>query len=166
MAKIGLDELFVDTFSDGGVSLNYQVAFPSSMRLHQWGSNIHLSSLAAPAIPPPRSPSGPRTQRSISHAFPLYSAADEQVKPATTFGYRPPTASILSILSGAGSDSPRLRPFDRTRHQPKHDASRATSYTEAFCQPASKRLLPPISKKSAVASVDKAGSKYNIGDAF
>jgi len=136
-------------FRDGGISLSNPVHFPSTRRLHQFGS-ASLGGLAAPPFfPAPRAIETPRTQRSVSLAYPLCSRPDEIVNSPAVWPRAQPNPRLLKFLHGAGDDSARLGPFDRTAHQPMQDVTRQTSYTLDYCRAAALRTttLPPLPKR-------------------
>jgi len=156
---------------DGGLSLSNPVHYASPRRLHKWAA-AHLGSDAAPPYFPrhaagampvpsqhafpstllsPRAVESPRTQRTVSLAYPLCSQADEVINPPSVWQRAAPTAAVFRHLAGAGADSPRLAPEDRTVYQPKQDVSRGTSYTLDYCRPSAMRtaVLPPIARRDA-----------------
>ena len=151
--------------SDGGYSISEPVHFPSARRLHQWGGT-HLGGSAALALPAratdlrsgPRYgasvPESPRTQRSISLHYPLSTKPDEVIAPPQLWSRQIPNAKVLQFLGGAGEESPRLGPFDRTVHQRPQDVHRGSSYVSDYCRPAAMRTtpLPPIDRRVPTAS--------------
>ena len=115
--------------------------------MHKWGGT-HIGGLAAPRSIEPRVPITPRTLRSVSLSHPLSSLSDEVVKAPNVWAVRRPSNDkIVSMLTGCAENTPRLTPFDRTRHQPRQDVTKATSYVMDYCRPASVRSsmhsLPP-----------------------
>ena len=162
--------------SDGGYSLSEPVHFPSSHRIHQWGS-ASLGGSAALPLPGRASdlrsgprfgtpcPEGPCTQRTISHKHPLFSKPDEVISPPTVWARPQPYARILKYLGGAGVESPRLGPFDRTVHQRVQDVGRGTSYCLDYCRPAAMRTyaLPPLDKRVPVPEEEATAMRW-IGE--
>lgn len=134
------------------IDLNNTLNFSSSHYMHKWGGT-HIGGLAAPRSIEPRVPITPRTLRSVSLSHPLSSLSDEVVKAPNVWAVRRPSNDkIVSMLTGCAENTPRLTPFDRTRHQPRQDVTKATSYVMDYCRPASVRSsmhsLPPLEGRS------------------
>ena len=149
---------------DGGVSLSSPIHYPSSHRLHKWGSAT-LGGLTAPRPFTQGVNDGRHTQRTISLASPLNSKPDQIISATKYHAKAAPTASVLKHLTGAGEDSPRLRPFDRTRHQPAQDTTRGSSYNLDYCRPAAMRTsrLPPLEKRLSPEPGEAAAERW-LGD--
>ena len=127
--------------------MNNTINFPSTRHLQKWGGS-NLGRLAAPQ-PYLSLQETSQTQRTISLSHPLYSRPDEIVSPPSVWQRAAPNTRILAFLGGAGHESPRLRPTDRTVHQPSQDLHRGTSYVTDYCRPATLRTsaLPALPKR-------------------
>lgn len=126
--------------------LSAPVNLPSQHRLHLWGGSL-------PGLAQPASRALPRyepgtTQVAVTLATPLCSVPDAIVKAPSVWPRRQPEPRVLTHLVGAGADSPRLRPFDRTCHQPP-EVKRDTSYVTDYCLPVNKRweALPHTARR-------------------
>ena len=121
------------------VDLNNTMNFNSAHNMHKWGG-ANIGRLAAPRLSGPRALPTPRTLRSVTLSHPLSSMPDEVINPPNICRFRQPSNSnILSMLTNCSENSPRLSPFDRTRHQPRQDMARATTYVLDYGRPASVR---------------------------
>jgi hypothetical protein len=135
------------------IDLSNTVNFPSAHNMHKWGG-ANIGRLAAPQIQ--STPITPRTLRSVTLSHPLSSMSDEVIKAPCVYARIPANARIMSLLSGCGDNSPRLSPYDRTRHQRAQDLSRPTCYSLDYCRPASVRSpmrnLPPLEARDERAA--------------
>ncbi len=134
--------------------LNETVHFPSMRRLHLWGSKTLKGYAAPPRVRTPRTVDADddALQRTISLSFPLSSQADNVIKPPSVWSHRLPDQRVMSHLVGVPADSPRLKPYDRTCHQPPTNTARPTVYSVDYCRPATERTLglPPIHRRVPV----------------
>ena len=117
-------------------NLSAPVNLPSVHRLHLWGQSLNAS-LGQPRSENKKIIPG-STQCQITLTHPLGSLPDEIVKAPSVWQRRSPDTRVMSHLFGAGTDSPRLRSFDRTQHQPPA-VTRDTSYVTDYCLPVDKR---------------------------
>lgn len=127
-------------------NLSAPVNLPSQHRLHLWGGTLRGLG-QPPPYPPPRFVPG-STQCTVTLAHPLCSLPDEIVKAPSVWQRRSPDARVMAHLGGAAEDSPRLRAFDRTCHQPPA-VTRDTSYVTDYCLPVDKRwqALPHTARR-------------------